>query len=86
MAEVQSPPERPQPRLNRMVTQVIAIDFYDSIARQRAAKVTFETIARLLTQAGHRCNDRTLQKFFLLEKAKRCADEKEKNTTSCAAA
>lgn len=69
-------------------TQNIAVRFFDSIASQRKAGASFETIARLLTLAGHRCGDKTLQKYFLLEQAKRCGDEKREaeNTTSSAIA
>ena len=62
-------------RSGRMDTQTIVLEFYDSIARQRKAKTTFEIIARLLTQSGHKCNDKTLQKFFLREQSRRRGDE-----------
>lgn len=69
------PPSRPLERSGRMDTKAIVDSFYESIESQRKAKATYETIARLLTQSGHKCNDKTLQKFFLLEKTKRCCDE-----------
>jgi hypothetical protein len=52
-------------------TQSIVVQFFDVITQQRSAKKTFETIARLLTHEGHRCCDKTLQKYFLLEQRRR---------------
>jgi hypothetical protein len=55
-------------------TIAIVLRFYGCIALCRAVSVTFEAIARQLTQAGHKCCDRTLQKYFLLEQGKRRSD------------
>lgn len=49
----------------------IAVKFYDSIVRQRAAGVSWFIIASLLTKAGHRVQEKSLQKHFLLEQEKR---------------
>lgn len=54
----------------------IVVKFFDSIADQREKGISWLVIARLLTQAGHRCQEKTLQKHFLLEQGKRCGDEK----------
>jgi hypothetical protein len=68
-------------RLDKFHTQRLVAEFYDLIADQRRKKVAFETIARQLTQAGHRCNDKTLQKYFLLERIKRGGDGETSKTT-----
>ncbi|MEI7815570.1 MAG: hypothetical protein WCI45_00135 [Desulfuromonadales bacterium] len=54
----------------------IVVKFFDSIAAQRGKGISWYTVAKLLTQSGHRCQEKTLQKYFLLEQGKRCGDEK----------
>lgn len=50
----------------------IVVKFYDSITEQRKAGVSWYTVAQLLNQAGHKCQEKTLQKYFLIEHDKRC--------------
>ena len=49
--------------------------FFKNIAAQRASGASWYTVAQMLAQAGYRCQEKTLQKYFLLEQRKRCGDE-----------
>jgi hypothetical protein len=49
----------------------IVVKFYKSISDQRQGGASWYAIAHLLSQAGHRCQEKTLQKHFLLEHDKR---------------
>lgn len=69
-------PGRDRDRAGRMTTQQIVAEFYDSIRVQRSAGASWDCVAKLLTQSGNRVNEKTLQKYFLLEQGKRCGDEK----------
>lgn len=60
----------------KTATYYIMLQFYDSIVAQLAQGASWYAVAKLLTQAGHRCKQSTLQKHFLLEQGKRCGDEK----------
>lgn len=75
------PPKAGEPRreydpVEKTATYHIVVKFFDSITTQRQKGVSWYAVAKLLTQAGHRCQEKTLQKHFLLEQGKRCGDEK----------
>lgn len=56
-------------------THYIVVKFFDSIAVQRASGVSWNTVVRLLVQGGNRCTEKTLQKHFEHEQAKRCGND-----------
>lgn len=62
--------------VEKTATYHIVVKFFDSITAQREKGVSWYAVAKLLTQAGHRCQEKTLQKHFLLEQGKRCGDGK----------
>ncbi len=70
-------PKRVFDPVEKTATHFIVMKFYESIVVQRNAGASWYAVAQLLTQAGHRCQEKTLQKHFLMEQGKRCGDEKE---------
>lgn len=50
---------------------IVAVKFYDSIVRQRATGASWYTITKMLNQAGERCQEKTLQRYFEREQARR---------------
>lgn len=68
--------KQPYNPAGKTVTFPVVMRFYDSIAQQRKEGVSWYSIARLLCQAGHSCQEKTLQKYFMLEHDKRCGDGK----------
>jgi hypothetical protein len=45
--------------------------FFDSIAGLRRDGSSWYTVARLMAQAGYKCQEKTLQKYFLMEQHRR---------------
>jgi len=66
------------PAVDPLERKVFAVEvvkrFYDSIAAQRKRGVGWETIAQLLRLSGHRVTTKAVNKYFLKEYDRRCAD------------
>ena len=48
--------------------------FFDSIDGLRQGGASWYTVSKLMLQAGYRCQEKTLQKYFEIEQARRCGD------------
>ncbi|CAB4211747.1 hypothetical protein UFOVP1419_16 [uncultured Caudovirales phage] len=55
----------------------IAERFFESIVMLRERGASWFAVARLLTKIGHRCQERTLQKYFLKEQSRRGYEQAE---------
>lgn len=54
--------------------------FFESMLAQRQAGASWHTVAKLMAQAGQYCQEKTLQKYFMLEQRRRCGDEQAQKT------
>lgn len=69
-------PKREYDPVEKTAIHYIVTNFFDSIKAQRESGASWYAIAKLLSQAGQRCQEKTLQKYFLAEHSKRCSHEK----------
>lgn len=78
---MQLPEEEAKPQYNpevRVQAFYVVERFFDSIAMQRSRGASWYCVAKLMNQAGFKCQEKTLQKYFLLEQERRCRDEAQK--------
>lgn len=71
------PVEEIRPRYNPGIKSqafFVVERFFESIALQRESGASWYCVAKLLAQAGQLCQEKTLQKYFLLEKNRRSAN------------
>ncbi|MFZ4856166.1 MAG: hypothetical protein ACOYL3_07190 [Desulfuromonadaceae bacterium] len=73
----------PGPRYNEAVKSpafALVERFFESMLAQRQAGASWHTVAKLMAQAGQYCQEKTLQKYFLLEQRRRCEDGQAEKT------
>jgi len=74
------------PTENKVLAHSLVIRYYDSIIQPRKFGASWDTVAHLLRQAGHRVSQNTIHKYFLIEQDRRCEHETKEKAAAAAAA